>query len=64
MLKVSAEAEIKIGLEIFKKNNICENSSTSFKDAFTDPDMVYCQGYKVETRITDERSKVRLEGLL
>ncbi|WP_265094169.1 hypothetical protein [Cronobacter dublinensis] len=31
MLKVSAEAEIKIGLEIFKKNNICENSSTSFK---------------------------------
>ena len=54
MLKVAGETEIKIGLEIFQKNNICENSSTSFKASFTDPDMVYCQCYKVETKITDE----------
>ena len=47
MLKVSGKAEIKIGLEIFQKNNICENSSTSFKASFTDPDMIYCQGHKV-----------------
>ena len=64
MLKVSGEAEIKIVPQIFLENNICENSPTSFKASFMDPDMVYCQGYKVETRITDERSKVRLEGLL
>ena len=54
MLKVSGEAEIKIGLEIYQKNKIPENLSTSLKATFTDPDMIYCQDYKVETRITDE----------
>ncbi|EMF1900299.1 MULTISPECIES: hypothetical protein [Enterobacteriaceae] len=57
MLKVSGKAEIKIGLEIFKKNNICENSSTSFKDAFTDPDMVYCKAtrWKPESPMSEAR---------